>query len=308
MMLEADKAGRARAAPETQGGARGLLRFLCASVGLHGLLATVLLREVPAPAPVGVAAPARPAAAAEMVWFESLGAARSNTPPPEEPSPASALLATATPREKPRAPRAASTAAPEKVVARAVAETPAALLPAAAPTPPEPSEQTPASQVPSDPSSIVAVADALVREPMAGALGAESTPSGGGAGVASAGGGEGSPGAVAPGEGGTGTSAQGDLMAYARRLSSVVARERRYPASAARLGMTGTAHVQIRVQRDGSLAGPPRLVSSSGHGVLDAEALRMLEAAAPFAPLPESSSRPEAEFVIPVDFSLRAGG
>lgn len=98
-----------------------------------------------------------------------------------------------------------------------------------------------------------------------------------------------------------------DLRAYARRLSEVVAHQRRYPASAVRLGMEGTAHVQLRVRSDGSLMEPPRLVRSSGQEVLDAEALRMVEAAAPFEPMPESASRPSAGFVIPVVFSLRSG-
>jgi len=74
-----------------------------------------------------------------------------------------------------------------------------------------------------------------------------------------------------------------------------------------RLGMQGTAHVQLRLRRDGSLMEPPRLVTSSGQDVLDAEALRMVEAAAPFEPLPESASRTDAGFVIPVVFSLRPG-
>jgi protein TonB len=86
-----------------------------------------------------------------------------------------------------------------------------------------------------------------------------------------------------------------------------VARQRRYPETALRFGMQGTAHVQLRVRRDGSLMEPPRLVTSSGHDILDAEALRMVEAAAPFEPLPESASRPDAGFVIPVVFSLRPG-
>jgi protein TonB len=87
----------------------------------------------------------------------------------------------------------------------------------------------------------------------------------------------------------------------------VVARQRRYPEIAVRLGMQGTAHVQLRVRRDGSLMEPPRLVTSSGHDILDAEALRMVEAAAPFEPLPDSAARPDAGFVIPVVFSLRPG-
>ncbi len=71
--------------------------------------------------------------------------------------------------------------------------------------------------------------------------------------------------------------------------------------------MEGTAQVQLHLRRDGSLMEPPRLVRSSGQEVLDAEALRMVEAAAPFEPMPESASRPDAGFVIPVVFSLRPG-
>jgi TonB family protein len=83
-----------------------------------------------------------------------------------------------------------------------------------------------------------------------------------------------------------------------------VARQRRYPELAKRLGMQGTAHVHLRVRQDGSLMEPPRLVTSSGQQVLDAEALRMAEAAAPFAPLPGGAARTDAGFVIPVVFSL----
>jgi TonB family protein len=86
-----------------------------------------------------------------------------------------------------------------------------------------------------------------------------------------------------------------------------VARQRRYPEIAVRLGMQGTAHVHLRVRQDGSLMEPPRLVTSSGQEVLDAEALRMAAAAAPFEPLPGGVPRTDAGFVIPVVFSLRAG-
>jgi TonB family protein len=112
---------------------------------------------------------------------------------------------------------------------------------------------------------------------------------------------------LAPGGSGAGGGAAGDLRAYARHLSLVVARQRRYPASAVRLGMEGTAQVQLHVRRDGALMEPPRIVRSSGQEVLDTEALRMVEAAAPFEPMPESTSRPDAGFVISVVFSLRPG-
>jgi protein TonB len=87
-------------------------------------------------------------------------------------------------------------------------------------------------------------------------------------------------------------------------LSAAVNRQRHYPEVAARLGMQGTAHIHLRVRRDGSLMEPPRLVTSSGHEVLDTEALRMAEAAAPFGPMPESTSRTDAGFVIAVEFFL----
>jgi protein TonB len=98
-----------------------------------------------------------------------------------------------------------------------------------------------------------------------------------------------------------------ELRAYGERLSRHITRQRRYPAQAMRLGLEGTALVRIRINRDGSLGAPPRLEGSSRFRVLDAEALRMVEAAAPFSPLPAALSRDSAELVIPVRFFLRDG-
>lgn len=134
------------------------------------------------------------------------------------------------------------------------------------------------------------------------------------------GGGEGAPGGGLAGGGARGGDAEGvgtsgggvpegeaELKAYGERLSRHITRQRRYPAQAVRLGMEGIALVRIRVNRDGSLGAPPRLEGSSRFRVLDAEALRMVEAAAPFSPLPAAVSRDSAELVIPVRFSLRDG-
>jgi protein TonB len=94
-------------------------------------------------------------------------------------------------------------------------------------------------------------------------------------------------------------------VAYREQLSRRVTRQRRYPAQAVRLGLEGTALVRVRINPDGALAAPPRLEGSSRFRVLDDEALRMVEAAAPFAPLPSGWIRESAEFVIPVSFTLR---
>ena len=163
------------------------------------------------------------------------------------------------------------------------------------------------SEPPAVASSGTAVAEAAAPGFAEGVPGAQSGLPSSEAGAAAAGGGVGARSGVAPSSGGPGGSALGDLRAYARRLTSVVARQRRYPETAVRLGMQGRAHIQLRVRRDGSLMETPRLVTTSGLDLLDAEALRMAEAAAPFEPLPDSASRMDAGFVIAVDFSLRSG-
>ncbi|QRK10828.1 energy transducer TonB [Archangium violaceum] len=111
---------------------------------------------------------------------------------------------------------------------------------------------------------------------------------------------------LSSGGGVPGAGVDSELLAYREWLSRHVTRQRRYPAQAVRLGMEGTARVRVRINRDGSLAAPPRLEGSSRFRVLDAEALRMVKAAAPFSPLPPELARESAEFVIPVSFSLRS--
>jgi TonB family protein len=97
-----------------------------------------------------------------------------------------------------------------------------------------------------------------------------------------------------------------ELVLYRERLRQRVTERLRYPAQAVRLGLVGTAMVRVRINRDGSLAVPPRLEGSSRFRVLDVEALRVVEASAPFSPLPLEVHRDAVEFVIPVSFSLRS--
>src|SRR5690606_19929851 len=49
----------------------------------------------------------------------------------------------------------------------------------------------------------------------------------------------------------------------------------------------GTSIYSVVVQRDGRLAGAPRLVRSSGYEDLDRAALAAIQAATPFSPLPD---------------------
>lgn len=228
----------------------------------------------------------------EMVWFDTDGpgalpqvVALVQTPP-----------VASTPRRRSAAVPVARPPSPE-IEAK---QTPAAPVAAAPSVDSSQGTEPPAENPPG-----AALAEAAAQSPLGGSPGAEAGSSGNEAGASASGGGVGSRSTEASGNGGAGGPALGDLRAYARGLSSAVNRQRRYPELAVRLGMQGRAHIHLRIRRDGSLMEPPRLVTSSGHEVLDAEALRMAEAAAPFGPMPESASRTDAGFVIAVEFFLR---
>jgi protein TonB len=96
-----------------------------------------------------------------------------------------------------------------------------------------------------------------------------------------------------------------DLEAYGTDLSRAITAHRRYPPQARRLRLEGTVLVEVSVSRDGSLVGNPVVSRSSGHAVLDEEALRMVRAAAPFPALPAGIPGPTAQFVLPVRFGIR---
>ncbi|WP_083968422.1 energy transducer TonB [Hyalangium minutum] len=276
-----------------------LLWFVGASFVLHGLVALVLLRGTRADTVESPGVPVAAPMAAEMIWFD--GAA--GVPPSRRlvasaaiGEPKSVPVARDVAYEKPPPAASAPKARPRAVPAEPVA-------PAADAAPAVASEQK--RELPAEPSLGAAAADVAARASSEGVSGGESGLPSSEAGAPASGGGVGARSAAVPGPGGAGGAALGDLRAYARSLTAVVARQRRYPETAVRLGMQGTAHVQLRLRQDGSLVEAPRLVTSSGHDILDAEALRMVEAAAPFAPFPDSASRPDAGFVIPVVFSLR---
>ncbi len=96
-----------------------------------------------------------------------------------------------------------------------------------------------------------------------------------------------------------------DFRAYAQNMRASFLRHRRYPPAALRMGLEGVAKVKLTVDRRGRLVGEPSLVASTGHAVLDEEALRVVRVAAPFAPLPENTEKDEMVFVIPIDFRIQ---
>jgi len=274
-----------RAASTAAGGAARLVQFLGVSALLHGILAVALWSGAPVEVPVSPGASGAAAVGTEMVWFE--GAAQLPAPaktPGPVPRDTPRLRTKAVPVTRPVSPRPEAEQRVEQTTVAPVVASPAVETPQS-------------SELPAEKPDGASLAETAVRGSAEGSPGSET-------GTSASGGGMGSQTTAAPGNGGPGGPARGDLRAYARSLSAAVNRQRHYPEVAARLGMQGTAHIHLRVRRDGSLMEPPRLVTSSGHEVLDTEALRMAEAAAPFGPMPESTSRTDAGFVIAVEFFL----
>jgi len=90
---------------------------------------------------------------------------------------------------------------------------------------------------------------------------------------------------------------------WAAGVHAAFMRHRQYPPAALRLRLEGVAKVRVTVDRHGKLLRAPELAESSGHDVLDDEALRAAAAAAPFDVLPEGTPD-EKSFVIPIAFRI----
>lgn len=76
-----------------------------------------------------------------------------------------------------------------------------------------------------------------------------------------------------------------DLSRYGVLVLSELAANKRYPMQARRMRLQGIAVVELRVAGDGSLLSV-RLMSSSGHEVLDQDAVKLVQDSAPFPPTP----------------------
>jgi len=232
---------------------------------------------------------------AVVSWSAGHGPARAVEPRSRE---VEVVFQTAAPRPVP-APAPAPVPRPERQRAAqpVAAPKPAALEPVVgAPPPPVPEVAAPMEPAAPWELALMGVAgDGQKREgaaPQGAATGAVADTSPGGT--------------AAPTAGGQGAGGEGvDLDGYGSGLSKAVTAHRRYPPQARRLRLEGTVLVEVDVARDGSLAGDPVVSRSSGHAVLDEEALRMVHAAAPYPPLPAGVTGASSHFVLPIRFGIR---
>lgn len=94
------------------------------------------------------------------------------------------------------------------------------------------------------------------------------------------------------------------LGEYSRRLTEMVGRNKQYPAIARMRGWQGTTELELKLTPDGRLLGS-RVLSSSGHEVLDRQALEMVEQIGQFPAFPQPRDQP-LTLRLPVIFKLAA--
>lgn len=99
---------------------------------------------------------------------------------------------------------------------------------------------------------------------------------------------------------------------YAAYMRAYVARLERmgtlnFPDEARRRGLSGSVVLTVEIRRDGSLAGPPQVIQSSGIPVLDQSAQQVVRMAAPFGELPRTKDNPDI-LNITRTFHYDAGG
>jgi protein TonB len=98
----------------------------------------------------------------------------------------------------------------------------------------------------------------------------------------------------------------GSLGQYRLALIGTARRHKLYPETARERGWEGRVAVELVVDADGALAAAT-VRQSSGHAVLDREALEMLRRAAALTPVPPALKGREFRLEVPVQFELRSG-
>lgn len=93
------------------------------------------------------------------------------------------------------------------------------------------------------------------------------------------------------------------VASYLDRLRQRLEKVKRYPLLARRRGQTGTATIQIAIDRSGQPASV-QIQGSSGSQLLDDEAADMVTRAAPFEPLPSEVSGELLQVTVPVRFDV----
>lgn len=95
------------------------------------------------------------------------------------------------------------------------------------------------------------------------------------------------------------------LANYTQQLSGQVGRQKQYPQIARLRGWEGTAIIAIQLSAAGHIVGT-KIAQSTGHDVLDQQALTMIRQAGPLPPLPYAIAGEALTVQLPIVFTLAA--
>ena len=94
------------------------------------------------------------------------------------------------------------------------------------------------------------------------------------------------------------------LLTFSQSISKQIKRYQKYPAPAQRRGWEGTAEVLLQIAADGNVTGIT-LGKSSGHAILDEEALNMVRRASPLPAAPPDLRGRALVVTVPIVFRLQ---
>ena len=94
------------------------------------------------------------------------------------------------------------------------------------------------------------------------------------------------------------------LLTYGQSISKVIKQHQKYPPPAQRRGWEGTAEVLLQIAADGKVTGIT-LGKSSGHSILDDEALDMVRRASPLPQAPPDLRGRALVVTVPIVFKLQ---
>lgn len=181
---------------------------------------------------------------------------------------------------------------PEPAVVESPAPSEIALPDAGSSLPPDADQPDPALPVPPDisPPAPEPSAQTLSSAAPASAPPAEEAPA--------------SAHAAAPQQGARALVEHAAQLHFRERLLGHLQRHKRYPSSAQARRQQGVPYVRFTMDRAGRVL-VSTLERTGNHGVLDAEALALLERAQPLPPLPDEIDGDTLEIVVPIEFFLR---
>jgi len=93
------------------------------------------------------------------------------------------------------------------------------------------------------------------------------------------------------------------LSTYRALLETALAGQHHYPRLAQVRRWQGEVQIKLRVARDGHVL-DARIIASSGHDVLDQEALYTVSRTAPLPPFPGALGEPSITIIVPIRFVL----